>query len=618
MKMTVQLPPLGFADNRHITLKVRPKGKQQWWKKDTTLVVPGFTAHFRWDNWSQNEDHEYRVEYKNYGKTYEYEGLVPKDPVQKQELVIAAFTGKQIMGRPADDGWGAKGAGGGNGRWTRENVWLPQNNIVQNIPKHGTDLLVFTGDQIYEGGSPTNNSHWHSGRNPDWDYLYKWYLFCWDFNRLTKDLPAIVLTDDHDVFQGDLWGNGGSRTLTGVDKHGGYLHEPEFVKMAERTQTWHNPDAYDSKPVKQGIGVYYNAFLYGGISFCVLEDRKFKSLPTMIREVKKYRSRIIDPDFKAHEADVPGAKLLGDRQIKFLDTWVHDWQSAKMKVALMQTTFASLQTNPERQPWMDTDSNGWPQTPRNKALDVLRKGHVFMIGGDTHLSAIIHHGIDEWKDAGVSFVVPAVSNKYRRWWDPLAPGKDRGKNEPGYTGNHLDGFENKVTVYAVGNPSLSSQEVLENNKKHGSDYDPHLLLDRGLSKDGYGIVRLDKSRQTITMECWYHDANISDADGQFPGWPRTISVADNYGKKPVGYLPTLNISPLQDPVIQVINDKDKSIVYTIRAKNGKHTPKVFKKGTYSILVYEPGTDMSKTLKHLKVHKTKNEKTITVNLQPEKP
>ena len=58
MKMTVQLPPLGFADNRRITLKVRPKGKQRWQQKDTTIVIPGFTAHFRFDEWNQKEDHK--------------------------------------------------------------------------------------------------------------------------------------------------------------------------------------------------------------------------------------------------------------------------------------------------------------------------------------------------------------------------------------------------------------------------------------------------------------------------------------------------------------------------------------------------------------------------------
>ena len=40
----------------------------------------------------------------------------------------------------------------------------------------------------------------------------------------------------------------------------------------------------------------------------------------------------------------------------------------------------------------------------------------------------------------------------------------------------------------------------------------------------------------------------------YPGWPRTISQQDNYGRKAVAYLPTLKISGRVDPVIQVVDD----------------------------------------------------------------
>ena len=53
----------------------------------------------------------------------------------------------------------------------------------------------------------------------------------------------------------------------------------------------------------------------------------------------------------------------------------------------------------------DLDSNGWPVAGRNRALSALRKGFVFMLQGDQHLSTIVHHGVDQHRDAGFFFFV---------------------------------------------------------------------------------------------------------------------------------------------------------------------------------------------------------------------
>ncbi|MBA7620561.1 hypothetical protein ES703_27912 [subsurface metagenome] len=107
---------------------------------------------------------------------------------------------------------------------------------------HQPDLLFFSGDQVYEGASPTRPDL----SNIKLDYLYKWYLWCWAFRDLARDIPCIAIPDDHDVYQGNLWGAGGRKT--DQDNRGGYVHSAEFVKLVERTQASHLPDPYDPTP----------------------------------------------------------------------------------------------------------------------------------------------------------------------------------------------------------------------------------------------------------------------------------------------------------------------------------------------------------------------------------
>ena len=66
----------------------------------------------------------------------------------------------------------------------------------------------------------------------------------------------------------------------------------------------------------------------------------------------------------------------------------------------------------------DFDTNGWPQTGRNIALETIRKSYSCMIAGDQHLGSVIHHGIKDWGDAGYSFATPAIASLWMRWWEP--------------------------------------------------------------------------------------------------------------------------------------------------------------------------------------------------------
>ena len=54
----------------------------------------------------------------------------------------------------------------------------------------------------------------------------------------------------------------------------------------------------------------------------------------------------------------------------------------------------------------------------------------------------------------------------------------------------------------------------------------------------------------------------------------------------MAYLPTLEIQGQEDPVVQVVDESNDKIVYTLRIKGTSFRPKVFAKSTYTIKVGE--------------------------------
>ena len=368
------------------------------------------------------------------------------------------------------------------------------------VDHHKPDLLFFCGDQVYEGDTPTFADT--DPANIQLDYLYKWYLWCWAYRDLTKDMPCIVEPDDHDVFQGNVWGEGGRQAVSPPgdrydakpnDHDGGYVHPADFVQMVDRTQTSHLPDAYDPEPLEQGITSYYTDLVWGEIGVAILEDRKFKSgcnRPQMPPSGTGRPDHFNDPDFDVADLDVPGVTLLGEKQLEFLNAFAEDWEGQQMKLAVSQTIFANMATHHGaglQRIIADLDSNGWPQTGRNRAVAALRKGKIFHLAGDQHLATIVHHGIEKHGDAMWSFCVPSVANFYPRAWAPKDGEKYTNPPPEDYTGEFYDGFGHPVTVYAATNPGRET------------GIEPVRLHD---GMPGYGIVRMNKRDKTITMECW--------------------------------------------------------------------------------------------------------------------
>lgn len=631
LKLTAQLAPISESDEQFAILQVLDKKSGKWKEASSSqVIIPGYTVTFRVPDWDTGISHDYRVLYHiNDGdesrNPHYYYGTIVRDPADKEEIVVAAFTGNSNS----------------HGNINRENfdfagrMWFPHEDLTAYVSKHKPDLLVYTGDNVYEG-RPTPPD-FSSETNTELDYLYKWYLFLWAHGGLTRNIPAVTIPDDHDVYHGNIWGAGGvkapaapadgkypafyqGRHQNWQQDQGGYKLPATLVNMVERTQTSHLPDPYDPAPVAQGIGVYFCNMNYGRISWAVLEDRKFKSAPGKIHpeySIVNGFSQI--KGINGKWLDSPEAILMGDRQISFVQDWAADWRGVDMKVAISQSIFANLSTYPDTfltdantprlspLPWgiipkdyskaKDMDSNGWPQGGRDRILRELRKGFALMIGGDQHLGSVIHHGIDAWEDAGYSFCVPSIANLWPRRWFPQSPGENHREGMPLYTGRYFDGFGNRITVHAVSNPYISGKE-------------PAILHDRA---PGYGIVKLNKKTRKITLECWPRYADPESPDGaQYPGWPMTIDMEDNYAREASSWLPPMLVVGLeQAPVVQVVDEITGEIQYTLRINGFTYRPGVFAEGIYTVHIGEPGTSNMQSLNGLSSSSTQEQEQITV-------
>lgn len=557
LKLTAQLAPCEggepavelYADGRKIS--------------EATPDTFSSTAVFRIENWDDSRDHPFEVAWQG----QRYGGTIQRDPRTKASIVAGALTCQWDFG-------------------------FPHCQIAANLEHLRPDILFFTGDQLYE-----SNGGYGIQRGPievaRLDYLRKWYLFGWAWGDLTRRTPCVCLADDHDVYHGNLWGAGGRKAeypatagqgenpqQTGQDS-GGYTMAARWVNMVYRTQSAHLPDAYDREPLDQGIVANYTELVWGGISFALLEDRKFKSAPkALLPEARIVNGWPQNPAWdSAKSGDAAGAQLLGAKQERFLKQWAESWPpGVEMKAAVSATIFCNLATLPKeatndsvtnKLPVMekggyapdeklvqDHDSNGWPQTPRNRALRILRSCLAVHIAGDQHLPSTVQYGIDDFDDAAYAICTPAVSNFFPRRWYPA---------NRQITGKWLDGFGNRMTVQAVANPQKIASA--------------HPYVDERVP--GFGAVVFDKRARRIQLTNWPRWADLRRKDAApFPGWPIMITAEDN-GLKNARY--RLRLRRAVRGVVRV-KDAQQEIVLSYRPARPVQSIPVWKPGSYEVSV----------------------------------
>ncbi len=594
LKLTAQLAPIDLIPDVRATLEIRPEEGagngvegRAWSVVGSAAIDPlSRTARFRVPEWNPGRAVEYRVRIAvplaSGQAEYQYAGTVAAEPTIAEPLRAAVFSCN------ADHGF-------------------PDGEVVRHVSVHEPDLALFLGDQFYEG-SGGFGIQTDSLEEATLDMLHKWYMFGWSYREIFRRVPAAFIPDDHDVYHGNVWGEGGKAAPTDegwgavAQDQGGYKMSAVWVNAVQMAQTSHLPDAHDPTPVDQGIGVYYTGWVYGGVSFAILEDRKFKSAPANVlpEDAQVLNGWIQNPDFDVRQhRDLPDASLLGERQMAFLEEWVEDWSGPSyMKVVLSQTNFAAVHTIPEQamsgavlpglpmpEPGryvlgdklaVDMDSNGWPQARRDEVLRLLRRCSAFHIAGDQHLATVVRHGIDAFGDAGYSFTGPALNNIWpRRWWPPAASREASPEDGPEYAGDFFDGFGNRITVTAAANPRATGLE-------------PSILRDR---VTGYGIVTFDKTRERISIECWPRHVDPAagpgaEAAGQYEGWPVEVSRDSGDGRTPVGFLPLVRVRGLDDPIIEV-RTEDGRLSSVRRSLGPEFRPPVFGPGTRVVRVGDP-------------------------------
>ena len=390
-----------------------------------------------------------------------------------------------------------------------KDIAWPWKEAIAEVISHDPDLVFFSGDQIYENdyGSPmfraqTTEEVPQGMKN----YLEKYRKFGEAFRELMRNRPAIMITDDHDVFANDLWGKGGLR-MNGKRTTGGYPTHPDWVNAAEFTQTGNLPDPVHPGPHGDGVLAYYTALEYGGVHFAILEDRKFKSAPSEVikeliappgfrfpekRETDFEIEVVLDPDYDCTKLDRPDLNLLGTEQEKFLNDWSNKLKkSGQIGAVLSQSPWAHVAMYSPTS--ADTDSNAWPQSGRNRALKAIGDVPVVMLHGDVHLGTLGRHGVEKFNDGPVAYSIPSFSSRASRKWEPLEVGKNREPGAPENTGEFHDRFGNKITMYGAGN---------------------------GLN--GYGIILFDTTNREIELQFHPMNEERKPIKVNVPGWPHTV------------------------------------------------------------------------------------------------
>lgn len=505
MKINAYTGPLGDKDNQTLELQVKRDNKWLTLGKEA-LNTDGWVATFRVANWDEKQDTPYRIVYiekhQDGSETPDtWTGNIKANP-SGSKLRMAALTCQNDIG-------------------------FPYQPVAENVAKLDPDLVFFSGDQLYE-------SHGGFGyiRSPDTksilNYLRKFYQFGWAFRDVMRNSPTVCLPDDHDVLQGNLWGEGGA-TMKNSEKDfgasilGGYIQSPRVVNTVHRTNVGHHPDPYDPTPTN-GISSYYGDLVYGGVSFAIIADRQWKSGPENINVEVGVTGQDEDPLFINPAYNPPGLDLLGKRQEDFLEKWGKDWNSCKLKAVLSQTVFAGIATHqpkPNRYLKYDFDSSGFPASARNKAIDIMRPSMALHICGDTHLGSLTQYGVNQQRDSNWAFCTPAISAGWPRWWLPdvaKIPYQNRPAHELAQTGEYLDTFGNKMYIYAVGNPEVGRSE---NRYVHAHE-----------KGSGFGFITFDTEKLTYTLDAYKFLVDVTDGktSNQFPGWPVTIHQKENRGE----------------------------------------------------------------------------------------
>jgi len=591
LKLNVQFIPWSISEVAKIKFEIQDDhGWQQL--AESSVDKETWCALFHISDWDYKDDITYRLVVNDKNainqESFYFPGEIRKEPVEKDRLSMAVLSNNQ------EDGF-------------------PHSELVANLKTKEVDLLYFAGNQVY--GRP--DYLWREKiplEQARHEYLRQWLLFGWAFGELLKARPAIIIPDFRDFFQTKLWGEGGkfaeqasvSDQIEAQD-NGGYLMPAQFIRLVLKTQTSHLPDPEAAEIPGMDIKPYFCEINYAGLSLAVLDDRMFRTAPKPILPEAQIRNGwALNPEFDLkNQAGANRASLHGQGQLAFLKKWASDWSSGTwMKAVLSQTLWVSLVTLPEGwlgdeafrrlsllkpdeyppddRPVADFNSGGWPRPARDEAIEILREAFAVHIAGFGSPACTLKYGVKESGDAGWVFVPsPIVNSSLVRWFPPL-PVKTTRKKASQEADSFEDAFGNKFKVRAVSNPYASEASAIY----------------RGAP--GYGLVHFERKLRQIIFENWPRQAESLPSKGRpYAGWPVAVNQLENNGIMPAGYLPTLKFKLIENPVVQVVDEKTGEVVYTLRISGQEFRPAVYRPGIYTVRCGEPGTSRWKEIRKIK-------------------
>ena len=186
LKLSAQLFPLYPKETRIVRLEIR---QGNVWKEIQTQAINdiGWSALFRVDNWDTTKDTPYRL---RHGNSALFEGLIKKDPIDKKEIRLAALSCNSNKDRG------------------------DRANYIRNINHQDPDLVFFAGDQSYD----------HK------EHTAAWLKFGMQFRAIFRNRPCVTIPDDHDIGQGNIWGENGKKASGSHGNDGGlsliHISEP--------------------------------------------------------------------------------------------------------------------------------------------------------------------------------------------------------------------------------------------------------------------------------------------------------------------------------------------------------------------------------------------------------
>lgn len=588
LRLAAQLIPGCLVEKARAFLDIR---EDDYWYRvaEAEVDLNSWIACFEVPDWSYEEDLEFRVMVEGLERETASSripmGVIRKELLTGDRLRLAVLSGNQEAG-------------------------YPHSGLVKAVKKLDPDLVFFGGNQVY--GRPASFFRERfTLKEAKQEYLRQWLLFGWAFADLLKDRPAIIIPDARDFFQTKLWGENGrlieeipdSDWIAAQDS-GGFLMPEEFVQLVFKTQTCHLPPGPGSRSTEDKINSYFCEVRYAGLSLAIIDDRTFRSAPApLLPEAQIRNGWALNPDFDLKKKTrVKEAWLHGQEQLDFLKEWVTDWSSdVWMKAVLSQSVWVSLLTLPEGmrgeealwklasikkgeyppddRPAADFNSGGWPPSARDEALRIIRQGLAVQIAGSGGPTAALQYGLEKSAEASWAFVPPPIVSSLAVRWMPKPSGRLAAIKEPQATGSFEDAFGNRFSLQVVTNPVEGEQ----------------LSFDKGPA--GFGLVTFDRTTRRITFESLKRpeDTEISELK-LYPGWPVAFAQLENEGRKPVAYLPVLKIKGLENPVVQVVEERTGQIVYSLRISGTEFRPVVFRAGNYTVRCGEPGTEHWKEIK----------------------